>query len=62
MNHEDFISNLVDNRIPVSVFLVNGLRMSGTVTYWDGYSMLLTKDGGTQLIFKHAIATVLPNS
>lgn len=55
-----FLSHLVDNRTAVTVFLTNGVKLSGCITYADNEALALTRDGVTQLIFKHAVATVMP--
>jgi host factor-I protein len=46
---------------PVTVFLVNGVKLQGIITWFDNFSVLLRRDGHTQLIYKHAISTVMPS-
>lgn len=55
----DFLDQLIQNEIPVSVFLVNGIKLCGIITQYDRYSVLLEERGG-QLIFKHCISTIVP--
>ncbi len=58
---DDFLNNIRDNKIPVTVFLVNGVKLQGLITWFDSFSLLLRRDGHTQLIYKHAISTIMPN-
>ncbi len=56
----DFLGNIRDNKISVTVFLVNGVKLQGIITWFDDSSLLLRRDGHTQLIYKHAISTIMP--
>ena len=56
----DFLDNLKENKISVTVFLVNGVKLQGIITWYDETSLLLRRDGHTQLIYKHAISTIMP--
>ena len=47
-------------RVPVTVFLVNGFQMRGYVTGFDAFTVVLTSDGKQQVIYKHAISTIVP--
>ncbi|MBQ8661598.1 MAG: RNA chaperone Hfq [Alphaproteobacteria bacterium] len=58
---EDFLNNLKENKIAVTVFLVNGVKLQGIITWFDDFSLLLRRDGHTQLIYKHAVSTIMPN-
>ncbi len=49
-------------RVPVTVFLVNGFQMRGTVTGFDSFVVLLESDGKQQMLYKHAISTLVPLS
>ena len=44
-----------------TIFLVNGVKLQGIVTWFDNFSVLLRRDGHTQLVYKHAISTVMPS-
>ena len=55
-----FLNAIRKNKTPVTVFLVNGVKLQGIVTWFDNFSMLLRRDGHTQLVYKHAISTVVP--
>jgi len=55
-----FLNTVRKNKTSVTVFLVNGVKLQGIITWFDNFSMLLRRDGHTQLIYKHAISTVMP--
>ena len=59
---EDFLNNLSNNKISVTVFLVNGVKLQGLITHFDEQSLLLRRDGHTQLIYKHAVSTIMPGT
>ncbi|VBB68644.1 RNA-binding protein Hfq [invertebrate metagenome] len=44
----------------MTVFLINGVKLQGVVTWFDHFSLLLRRDGHTQLVYKHAISTIMP--
>ncbi len=56
-----FLNYLRKNKTPTTVFLVNGVKLQGVITWFDNFSVLLRRDGHAQLIYKHAISTVMPN-
>ncbi|MGH9788130.1 MAG: RNA chaperone Hfq [Candidatus Acidiferrales bacterium] len=55
---DGFLNGLRRDRVPVNVFLTSGVKLSGRIKSFDKFSLLLESDGGEQLVFKHAIATV----
>ncbi|MFD2263029.1 RNA chaperone Hfq [Lacibacterium aquatile] len=55
-----FLNNIRKNKIPVTVFLVNGVKLQGIVTWFDNFSVLLRRDAHSQLVYKHAISTIMP--
>lgn len=57
-----FLNNIRKNKTSVTVFLVNGVKLQGIVTWFDNFSVLLRRDGHTQLVYKHAISTVMPST
>lgn len=57
---DDFLQMLVNDKTTVNVFLVNGIRLSGQLAAFDQFVVLLASGPGVQLVFKHAISTVLP--
>ncbi len=57
-----FLNHIRKQKTPVTVFLVNGVKLQGIVTWFDNFSILLRRDGHTQLVYKHAISTVMPST
>jgi host factor-I protein len=55
-----FLNTLRRTKIPVTMFLVKGVKLQGIITWFDNFSVLLRRDGQAQLIYKHAISTVMP--
>lgn len=56
---ESFLSRLRQDKVPVSVFLVNGIKLHGIIDDFD-LSVLMLKNTVTQMVFKHSISTVVP--
>lgn len=60
-NLQDVFLNAVrKSKTPVTVFLVNGVKLQGVITWFDNFCVLLRRDGTSQLVYKHAISTVMP--
>ena len=57
-----FLNHVRKGKTPVTVFLVNGVKLQGIITWFDNFSVLLRRDGHTQLVYKHAISTVMPGA
>ena len=55
-----FLNNVRKNKASVTVFLINGVKLQGIITWFDNFSVLLRRDGHTQLVYKHAISTIVP--
>lgn len=55
-----FLNTLRKTKTPVTMFLVNGVKLQGVITWFDNFSVLLRRDGHSQLVYKHAISTVMP--
>ena len=55
-----FLNSLRKAKTPVTMFLVKGVKLQGIVTWFDNFSVLLRRDGQSQLIYKHAISTIMP--
>jgi host factor-I protein len=55
-----FLETLKNSRAPVTIFLVCGVRLQGVVTHFDDKTILLKREGHTQLVFKHSVSTVMP--
>ncbi len=56
-----FLNHVRKEKIPVTVFLVNGVKLQGIVSWFDNFCVLLRRDGQVQLVYKHAISTVMPS-
>lgn len=57
-----FLNLLRKNKTPVTMFLVKGVKLQGIVTWFDNFSILLRRDGQSQLVYKHAISTIMPGT
>lgn len=57
---DTFLNHVRKNKVPLTIFLVNGVKLQGVVTWFDNYCVLLRRDGLSQLVFKHAISTIMP--
>ncbi|MBM3547339.1 MAG: RNA chaperone Hfq [Alphaproteobacteria bacterium] len=55
-----FLNYIRKNKTPVTIFLINGVKLQGIVTWFDKLSVLLRRDAHSQLVYKHAISTVMP--
>ena len=56
-----FLNSLRKTKTPVTMFLVKGVKLQGIVTWFDNFSVLLRRDGQSQLVYKHAISTIMPS-
>jgi len=59
---DQFLNYLRKNKTPVTMFLVKGVKLQGIVTWFDNFSILLRRDGQSQLVYKHAISTIMPST
>jgi host factor-I protein len=57
---DTFLAELQKEQVPVSIFLVNGIKLHGTIEHFDEYVIML-KSAVTQMIYKHAVSTVVPS-
>ncbi|MBX2834175.1 MAG: RNA chaperone Hfq [Micavibrio sp.] len=55
-----FLNKIRKEKMSVTVFLVNGVKLQGVVTWFDNFSMLLRRESHIQLVYKHAISTIMP--
>ncbi|WP_306256981.1 RNA chaperone Hfq [Pararhizobium sp. IMCC21322] len=55
-----FLNNVRKNKTTLTIFLVNGVKLQGIVTWFDNFCLLLRRDGHSQLVYKHAISTIMP--
>ncbi len=58
---DQFLNHLRREKTPVTMFLVKGVKLQGIVTWFDNFSILLRRDGQSQLVYKHAISTIMPS-
>lgn len=59
---DKFLNKIRKDKMSVTVFLVNGVKLQGIITWFDNFSMLLRRDSHSQLIYKHAISTIMPSA
>lgn len=57
---EVFLNSVRKDHVAVTVFLVNGVKLQGIITWFDNFSLLLKRDQHIQLVYKHAISTIMP--
>jgi host factor-I protein len=57
---DTFLNYVRKNKTPLTIFLVNGVKLQGVVTWFDNFCVLLRRDGHSQLVYKHAISTIMP--
>ncbi len=60
-SQDKFLNHVRKTRSPVTVFLVNGVKLQGVISWFDNFCVLLRRDGHVQLVYKHAISTVMPS-
>ena len=58
---DTFLNAVRKSRTPLTIFLVNGVKLQGVVTWFDNFCVLLRRDSHAQLVYKHAISTVMPS-
>ena len=59
---DQFLNYLRKHKTPVTMFLVKGVKLQGIVTWFDNFSILLRRDGQSQLVYKHAVSTIMPST
>ncbi len=57
---DQFLNTVRKDKIPVTIFLMKGVKLQGVITWFDAFSMLLRRDGTAQLLYKHAVSTIVP--
>jgi host factor-I protein len=57
---DTFLNYVRKNKTPLTIFLVNGVKLQGIVTWFDNFCVLLRRDGHSQLVYKHDISTIMP--
>ena len=56
-----FLNNARKSKISVTIFLINGVKLQGVITWFDSFCVLLRRDGQSQLVYKSAISTIMPS-
>ena len=59
---DTFLNSVRRSKTPLTIFLVNGVKLQGVVTWFDNFCLLLRRDGHSQLVYKHAISTIMPGT
>src|SRR5579864_3297186 len=57
---DHFLNSVRRAKLPVIIFLVKGVKLQGVVTWFDAFSLLLRREGASQLVYKHSISTIMP--
>src|SRR5881275_1338896 len=57
---DHFLNSVRRAKQPVTIFLVKGVKLQGVVTWFDAFSLLLRREGASQLVYKHSISTIMP--
>lgn len=55
-----FLNHVRKNKFSVTIFLVNGVKLQGVISWFDNFCVLLRRDNHSQLVYKHAISTIMP--
>ena len=55
-----FLNQLRKSKISVTIFLINGVKLQGMITWFDNFCVILRRDGQSQLVYKHAVSTIMP--
>ena len=58
---ETFLNQLRKDKLSVTVFLINGVKLQGIITWFDNFSILPKRDSHIQLVYKHSISTIMPS-
>ena len=59
---DHFLNSVRRAKLPVTIFLVKGVKLQGVITWFDAFSLLLRREGASQLVYKHSISTIMPPS
>ena len=61
-SQDAFLNHVRKQKVPVTIFLVNGVKLQGVITWFDNFCLLLRRDAQSQLVYKHAISTIMPGA
>ena len=59
---ETFLNQIRKEKLSVTIFLINGVKLQGIITWFDNFSILLKRDSHIQLVYKHSISTIMPST
>ena len=59
---DTFLNSVRKTKTPLTIFLINGVKLQGIVSWFDNFCVLLRRDGQSQLVYKHAISTIMPGA
>ena len=59
---DTFLNSVRKTKTPLTIFLVNGVKLQGVITWFDNFCLLLRRDAQSQLVYKHAISTIMPGA
>ncbi len=59
---DTFLNSVRKSKTPLTIFLINGVKLQGVVSWFDNFCVLLRRDGQAQLVYKHAISTIMPSA
>jgi len=59
---DSFLNHVRKQKVPLTIFLVNGVKLQGVITWFDNFSLLLRRDSQSQLVYKSAISTIMPGA
>jgi len=57
-----FLNSARRSKAPSTIFLLKGVKLQGVITWFDAFSLLLRRDGVSQLVYKHSISTIMPST
>jgi host factor-I protein len=57
---DHFLNSVRRAKLPVTIFLVKGVKLQGVITWFDSFSLLLRRESASQLVYKHSISTIMP--
>lgn len=57
---DEFLNSVRRSKTPVTIFLMKGVKLQGIITWFDAFSLLLRRDSSSQLLYKHAVSTIMP--
>jgi host factor-I protein len=58
---DHFLNSVRRAKLPVTIFLLKGVKLQGVITWFDSFSLLLRREGASQLVYKHAVSTIMPS-